>query len=283
MPAIRDWSRSTPLTWERPAAARISWNSSGVRSSRGSGPSRATAGTSAGSRTTWTASRFWVPASVTSMAATGVPGGCPSGPPASPAANTIRRASAEPAPRPRPRRPNGAGAAGGSSRQRAHPARDRWMTTYSGSPWGSTSSRTRCLPSREKPRTSQPATALTGGSNVLRALIAATSIRATRRPSVRADSASASAVTSGSSGTALRVARGRRRMRAVPGAYRGVRVRPRVRGLPSPRMKEITMWFHAQYRQTSTTYTLNRPCSWAMPGSWACARAEPLSGPSCAP
>ena len=29
IPAIRDWSRSTPLIWERPAAARISWNELG--------------------------------------------------------------------------------------------------------------------------------------------------------------------------------------------------------------------------------------------------------------
>ena len=71
-------------------------------------------------------------------------------------------------------------------------------------------------------------------------------------------------------------------MRAVR-SYRRGRLRPSVRGRPSPRMKEITRWFHEHCRQTSTTYTVNRPCSWAIPGSWAWARAEPLNGPSCAP
>ena len=142
------------------------------------------------------------------------------------------------------------------------------MTTYSGSPSGSTSSRTRCLPRRENPRTSHPAAAPTGGSNVLRALIAATSIRATRRPAVRTVSASARAVTSGSSGTALRVARCRCAgdARGPRGPTSALLRRPGVRGLPSPRVKEITMWFHAQCRHTSTTYTRNRPCSWAIDG-----------------
>ena len=67
MPAMTDWSRSTPLSCSRPCSARIAASTSGVNaSSSGSGPSRAMPGTSAGSRTTYTASFLRVPASVRS-------------------------------------------------------------------------------------------------------------------------------------------------------------------------------------------------------------------------
>jgi hypothetical protein len=65
MPAMTDWFRSTPLSWTRPACFRMSLKSSGD-SVNGSGPRRVIPGTSAGSRTTYTASFFCVPASVRS-------------------------------------------------------------------------------------------------------------------------------------------------------------------------------------------------------------------------
>ncbi len=67
MPAIVFWSRSTPLSWERPApvmiASKAAWSKS---SASGSGPSDAMPGTSDGSVTTYTARCFCVPASVRS-------------------------------------------------------------------------------------------------------------------------------------------------------------------------------------------------------------------------
>src|SRR5918998_1512961 len=67
MPAMVPWWRNTPLTCERWASARIRRNTSTVNSSAsGSGPREAMPGTSEGSRTTYAASRFLVPASVMS-------------------------------------------------------------------------------------------------------------------------------------------------------------------------------------------------------------------------
>lgn len=63
---MTDWSRSRPLIWVR-RPSRIPANTSRVKDScNGSGPSEAMPGTSCGERTTYAASRFWVPASVRS-------------------------------------------------------------------------------------------------------------------------------------------------------------------------------------------------------------------------
>ena len=101
-----------------------------------------------------------------------------------------------------------------------------------------------------EPSTSQPAAALTGGSNVLSALIAATSIGATRRPGccrqrlgVRCTSAARARPWGSHDPPGTR----------NPVLPRG-RLRPSVRGRPSPRMKETPGGFHEHCRQTSTTY-----------------------------
>ena len=66
MPAMIRWSRSTPLTWVRRPASRAARVSTVKSAASGSGPSVATPGTSAGSRTRYTARRLCVPCSVRS-------------------------------------------------------------------------------------------------------------------------------------------------------------------------------------------------------------------------
>ncbi len=174
MPATTLWSRSTPLIWRRSPRSRPARASRVKRGSSGSGPRRAMPGTSAGSRAQYTASRFWVPASVRSKP--------------SPPASRTRRASGP--------RPGRGGAAGRVSCQRSHPARARWTTRCG----PSSVERSRNLPCRRTAVTSRPSTAPSGGSYVLRTLTATGSTRSIVRPTRRSVRNPARASTSGSSG-----------------------------------------------------------------------------------
>src|SRR4051794_15497831 len=133
-------------------------------------------GTSCGSRTTYTASRFWVPCSVRSKPA--------------PFARWTRSAIGP--------LPGLSSVDGSCSRQCSQPARDRCAMRCRPS-----TSRSRNFPCRAAPVTVNPPSELTGGSNVFSTLMDATSTRATTWPTALSVRKSTSACTSGSSGTAL--------------------------------------------------------------------------------
>ena len=114
MPAMIDWLRSTPLSCLPPASRRISANASTVNaSSSGSGPSRSMPSIVDGSRVTYTASRFCVPASVRSKPPAATP---------SSSTKTTRNASGP--------LPGLGGTADTSSRQCSQPARARCVTRW---------------------------------------------------------------------------------------------------------------------------------------------------------
>ncbi len=239
MPAMFDCARSTPLIWARPCALRMPSSTSTVNSgSSGSGPSRATPGTSEGERTTQIASDFFVPYSVRSKP---VP------------SSRIIRAASGPLPRPAP----GVGAV---SRHRSHPARARWNSRWTRESAASPIVRSRNLPCRSTAEMVWPSRADTGGSKVLSAANDTTSKRFTSRPTRRARRSVTSACTSGSSGMhqvcvtpatrghpglrAARTARAARirRRRARRGRRRAVRrgcapagLRPAAHSRPRPR------------------------------------------------
>src|SRR3954453_199209 len=138
-------------------------------------------GTSCGSRTTYTASRFWVPCSVRSKPAWAGPD--------EPAEPRWTRRAIGPLP--------GLSKVFGSwSRQCSQPARDRCAIRCRPS-----TSRSRNFPCRVAPVTVRPPSDVTGGSKVFSTLIDATSTRATTRPTAFSTRKSTSACTSGSSGT----------------------------------------------------------------------------------
>ena len=132
-------------------------------------------GTSFTSRTMYAARDFFVPASVRSNP--------------DPSENRTRSAIGD--------LPGRITVWGSASDQRSHPARARWKTR-----WMPSTSRSRNLPCRDQPSTIPPASAVGGGSKVLRTENDASSTLATARPSVRSARKSTSAWTSGSSGTA---------------------------------------------------------------------------------
>src|SRR6185437_6083317 len=174
MPAIAVWSVSRPLICLRRSASNSASAATSSAGSSASGPSRAMPGTSIRSGTTYTASRFCVPASVRSQ-------------PQPPSRCTCSASGP---------RPGFAGAAGISSRHCNQPPRDRWQARYI---WSSLTARN--LPRRSAPRTVVPVSEEIGGSKVLSAENAATSTRWTASPLARSVRNAASAVTSGSSGT----------------------------------------------------------------------------------
>lgn len=173
MPAITDWFRSTPFSWTRPSRFRMSPKSSSDRLN-GSGPSRAIPGTSAGSRTTYTASFFCVPASVKSNP--------------DPSSSTTRSAIG-----PLPGRTSPVDC---SSRHRNHPARARWITR-----WIPCAEMSRNFPCRCTSSISNPTSDEIGGSYVFSALIAVMSARTKARSTARSRRNPANDSTSGSSGT----------------------------------------------------------------------------------
>src|SRR3954447_624288 len=131
-------------------------------------------GTSCGSRTTYTASRFWVPCSVRSKPA--------------PFARCTRNAIGP--------LPGLSNVVGSCSRQCSQPARDKCAMR-----WRPSTSRSRNFPCRAAPVPVNPPSELTGGSKVLSTLMDATSTRATTWPTALSVRKSTSACTSGSSGT----------------------------------------------------------------------------------
>src|SRR3954463_11543902 len=131
-------------------------------------------GTSCGSRTTYTASRFWVPCSVRSK------------PP--PSARWTLSAIGP--------LPGLSRVVGSWSRQCSQPARDRCAIRCRPS-----TSRSRNFPCRVAPVTVRPPSDVTGGSKVFSTVIEATSTRATTWPTAFSTRKSTSACTSGSSGT----------------------------------------------------------------------------------
>src|SRR4051795_2557142 len=138
-------------------------------------------GTSCGSRTTYTASRFWVPCSVRSKPAWAGPD--------EPAEPRWTRRAIGPLP--------GLSKVFGSwSRQCSQPARDRCAIRCRPS-----TSRSRNFPCRAAPVTVKPPSEVTGGSKVFSTVIDATSTRATTSPTALSTRKSTSACTSGSSGT----------------------------------------------------------------------------------
>ncbi|SKU75348.1 Uncharacterised protein [Mycobacteroides abscessus subsp. abscessus] len=141
IPEITRWS---VITFFRRAVvpANMSASPSAVRDSA-SGPRDAICGTAAGSLTTHTANRFWVPASVRSN------------PGASPGVPRCTRSAMGPFPGLR-------GAAASLSDQRNQPARDRWVTRCR-----SPACSPRYLPQRVAPVTVWPCKAVIGGSKVL--------------------------------------------------------------------------------------------------------------------
>ena len=176
MPAITFWSVSTvlirPLLWVNNSASPV------ASTPNASGPSPAMPGTFAGSSTSHTARRFWVPASVRSN------------PHPSPPARSPRCTRSAMGPFPGF---NGAGLS--LSDQRSQPARDRWVTRCS--PPASTP---RNLPQRWAAVTVRPCSADGAGSNVFSADSDAISTRSTARPTAHRRRWSASASTSGNSG-----------------------------------------------------------------------------------
>ena len=165
-------------------------------------------GTSAGSRTTYMASRFCVPASVRSKPL--------SGPPSNSGAR-CRRSASGPLP--------GRGGAGGQVVAPLQPAGPGQVHDQV----QPIDVEVQELAVAARSGTVSPNNADTGGSNVLTALNAATSTRATTRPTARSRRNAASASTSGSSGTG-RAYGSRRRTDGslLPGPYavlmsRGVR------------------------------------------------------------
>src|SRR3954451_7674871 len=131
-------------------------------------------GTSCGSRTTYTASRFWVPCSVRSKPA--------------PFARWTRSAIGP--------LPGLSSVVGSCSRQCSQPARDRCAMRCRPS-----TSRSRNFPCRAAPVTVNPPSDVTGGLNVFSTLMDATSTRATTWPTALSVRKSTSACTSGSFGT----------------------------------------------------------------------------------
>src|SRR5437763_2052358 len=176
---MASWSVRVPLSvvpWAR-AASRAVTSKAG---STASGPSRESGSTSSGDLTTHSASRFSVPASVTSK------------PP--PPASRSRRASGP--------RPGLTGAVGSSSRHRTHPPRARCSTSHSGSPAsGDVVSKSRYLPRRLTAATPRALSASRGGANVFRAEMAPSWTLAIVCPRSRASRNWTRASTSGSSGT----------------------------------------------------------------------------------
>ncbi len=173
MPARTLWSRRTPLIWRFSPASSAAKASRPKPSASGSGPRRAMPGTSCGSWTTYTARRFWVPASVRSN------------PP--PPRRTTRSASGP--------LPGRGGCAGRVSCQRSQPARARWVTR-----WSSPIRRARNLPYRAVAPAGCPSRAVRGGSYVLSTLTASGRTRSTTRPVRCSSRYSRRASTSGSSG-----------------------------------------------------------------------------------
>lgn len=142
-------------------------------SASGSGPRRAIPGTSCGSRTTYTARRFCVPASVRSKP---------------PPPSSTRRSASGPL-------PGRGGCSGKESCQRSQLTRARWVTR-----WSSPMRRARNLPWRAVVPAGCPSRAVSGGSYVLSTLTASGWTRSTTRPVRCSSRNSLSASTSGNSG-----------------------------------------------------------------------------------
>src|SRR5690606_18401159 len=174
MPAIRFWSRSRPLICIRLPASSAAKASLVNDASSGSGPSRAMPGTSCGSRTTYTASDFFVPASVRS----------------NPLSSSSATRSAIGL------RPGLMSVVGRVSYQRSQPALARWKIRCRSSP----RLRSMNLPWRREPVIVAPCSAVICGSNVFSAAMAATLTRVTVRPTARSPRKSTSPCTSGISG-----------------------------------------------------------------------------------
>src|SRR5699024_8594108 len=167
------WSLSTPLTWAERSASSSPRTSRVKSSDSGSGPRRATPGTSATSRTRYTARLFRVPASVRSKP--------------EPSESRRRMATGD--------LPGRRTVRGSSSLKRNQPARARCTTRCV--PSQSTSMN---LPWRCTPSTGAPSMVCGGGSTVLRTEKEASSSRSTASPARRSPRKSTSPWTSGSSG-----------------------------------------------------------------------------------